>query len=1114
MLVPNLKYKSMKNKDCWRKSILNLRIVSIMLFALLVYAPFEVKSESSQTNQMKQDSVAYYLLKGKIRDEKGVPLPGVTVRLDSTIIGTSSDNNGNYRMNLPVNKGRLVFSFIGYKTRMISFTLIDTVLNVIMEEDVSELDEVQVIAYGESSKRNSIGSMSLVKADDFKNIPSPSINNLLQGRVAGMSVVNSTGAPGGGGTQITIRGFNSLSSEKGRITSEPLWVIDGVPMYSFTSPVTGLNTLAEIDPNDIETVQVLKDAASAAIYGSRAANGVILVTTKKGREGKTKFMVNVSQTFVINPSIPDLTTGNRERRHRMEALMNYRERVFDESTNSYRPVESFDEAYRSAMQYNYFWNRDGLDIPVLQDSLNSFYNNSTDLFDYYFRNGKVTDASLQVSGGSKTVLYNIGLGYYTETGVLRNTGFNRVKLLSNMTFKPFAKIEGNLRFYLARTGRNRSSKGRDPFNFTDLRGGDLETIPDELLTTSTLLPGPGTPAFEETIKRFNETKEKNDSYRLRASFDLGWQVTSWLKLKSSLAVDYSQQNQNIFMPSELSDYNESYSSGQVGRSMMWLNENLLSLRKGFGDHYFDALLGLSFQGDQMNTIGGYGKGAPSDLIHYVTWNGNAYDLNNKRQLKEFSSGIEKSTMVGVFGRISYNYLQKYYFSMTIRRDASSKFGENTRWGTFPSFALGYTFTGEPYMNWARGFLDYGKIRASYGKSGRQFESPYLAFGVLTTGTTTFQGNQTIAPYWYSGLINPKLSWEETKQYDLGLDLDFFNHKIGIVLDYYYRYTDKLLTLMSLPGDYNAYSQQWQNAYAISNQGIEFQLKMDLMRTEKISWDLTFNIARNWNRLEKSNDGMDFTNNVSPDNVSVIGKPLNGIYVFDDRGMYGDAREVPLYHVNGKISPLGYANQVYTAGDRIIRDNDGNGEISKQPPLKEDRVYAGSPLPLASGGIISSLSWKGLEVNVLFAYMLGRHVLNAGEGASVGTINQINSGDMITPIFADLDKITFWKQAAAKADYPANRLENGLNNFSTNLASNVEKISYLKLKTLTIGYTLPSKWMRNTGVNVRVFVAGENLFTITNYGGPDPESIDVVTGIDSFNNYPLARKITMGLTLNF
>ena len=1101
--------------DCQRKSILNLRVASIMFFAFFAYVPLMVKSEPLQANPIQQDSIVKHLIKGKILNKKKGSLPGVTARLDSTLIGTSSDNNGNYRMFLPINKGRLVFSFIGYKTKTIPFSKADTLLNVILEEDVSELDEVQVIAYGEQSRRNRVGSMSVVKADEIKDLPSPSINNLLQGRAAGVDVTNMTGAPGGGGSPIVIRGYNSLAAENGRVTSDPLWVIDGVPMFSYTSGLTGLNTIAEIDTKDIESIQILKDAASAAIYGSRAANGVIIVTTKKGHRNQPPTLgVNISQTWVTRPTLPDLTTGNGERRHRMQAMENYREAVHDEETNRYRPVLSYEDSYKNGKDYNLFWNKGvGLDIPIVQDSLNKFYNNSTNLFDYYFQTGKVTDANIQISGGSSNITYHVGLGYYTETGVLRNTGFNRIKLITNLFIKPFDRVESNIRFYLARTGRNRAGKGHDAHTFINVRN-DLETIPDELLSTSTLMPGPGTAAFDETVRRFNEIKEKNESYRLRSSFDLAYTITDGLKLKSSLAVDFSMQDQNIFMPPALNVDNKSYSSGNDEINMMWLNENLLSCNKTLADgHTLDVLLGLSFQGDIAKSKGGYGKGAPSDLIRYVTWSGSAYDTEKKQQLKEYTSSLERSTMVGMFGRVSYNYKQKYFASVTLRRDASSKFGENTRWGTFPSYAIAYTFSEEPYMDWARDFMDHGKIRLSYGKSGKQFEHPYLAFGVLAPGTIPFHGNQTISPFWNDGLLNPKLSWEETRQFDAGLDLDFFNNRLGVVLDYYYRYTDKLLTLVSLPGDYNAYVAQWQNAYAISNQGLELQIKADLIQSEKLHWDINFNIARNWNRLEKSNNGMDFVNRVSAHNLNIIGKPLNGIYVYNDQGYYNSRDEIPSYYIDGKqryLSPLG--NQIYTPGDRRIQDVDGNGRIATSVPLLEDRVYGGSPLPLAFGGIATSLEWKNLDLNLLFSYKLGRHVLNAGRGASVGTTLKANTSEMMTPILADLDKISFWQKPGDNTDFPVNELDNGKNNFATNLKSNIEKINYLKLKSISIGYTLPV-FPKQSKHHARVFMSVENVFTITNSSSPDPESIDIVTGIDSNNNYPLATRFTLGLTLN-
>lgn len=1062
------------------------------------------------------------IVSGIISDASGQPLPGATVVVKGTAsrIGTSANVNGEYQIVVPAGTSVLVYSFIGYKSKEVDIKE-QTKINVTLEEDVKNVDEVVVVAYGTQNKRDVLGAMSTVNADDIKDIPSPSLANLLQGRVAGMSVINMTGAPGGGGTSISIRGFNSLSVEAAQRFSNPLWVIDGVPMYSFTSPVSGLNTLAEIDPKDIESVQVLKDAASASIYGSRAANGVILVTTKKGRfNQKAKVSVNVSQTWIFNPSLPDLMGGNRERYHRMEALRNYQEAGFSDEQNRYVYVGSYKEAYLRDIMYDYFWGKgNGAGVPLYQDSLNKFYNNSTNLFDYYFRTARVTDASLQLTGGAERVTYNFGLGYYSETGVLKGTGFNRMKLISNITVKPMDKMDANLRFYLAYTDRSRSSEEMNTYSFNT--GTDLEQIPKELLVTSTLYPGGGTPAFDEATKRFRGTKEKNDSYRARASFDASYEFIKGLSFKTSVALDYSQQNVNIFLPSNLNDYNESYSSGQIERYMMLLNENMFTYKRSFAEnHNVDFLVGLSLQSDETNKVGGYGYKAPSDLIHYVPWYGGAYDVTSDRQLKEFLSKREKSTMVGVFGRLNYNYMQKYLLSFSLRRDGSSKFGEDVRWATFPAYAVGYAFSEEPFMDWAENVLDYAKIRLSYGKSGKQFSQPYIALGLLEPAAS-FLGNPTVNPEWNEGLFNPTLTWEETDQYDFGLDLDLFNYRLNVVLDYYYRYTDKLLYNVTLPGNYSGYIKQWQNAYAISNEGIELQIKWDILRRDNLKWDMTFNIARNWNRLEKSLNGVDFQTygeaGYFDSNVSVIGKPLNGLYVYKDKGYYNSDEEVPYIYEDGrKIYLRGDSyRQYYRAGDRILMDMDGNGSVATSWPLLEDRVYAGSPLPKASGGIISTLNWKGFDVNMLFSYVLGRHILNAGKGASVGTSLGLTLDDLTKPVFADLDKVTFWQQPGDKADFPVNRLEAGLGNFTTILSSNVENVSYLKLKTLTIGYTLPQKWTRCAGMeSVRVFISGENLFTITNYTGPDPESVDVVTGVDNFGNYPLSTRVTLGLTLNF
>lgn len=1080
-----MKKKYRRNRNRYRVIII---IFSLFFLFIIPYPSFAGLPQQT------------YRLKGTVTDPRGIPLPGVTVRLEGTNIGVASDNNGSFILNLPQPKGFVVCSFVGYKTAKVAYEAGKT-LTVKLEESVSELDEVQVIAYGTQSKREMTGAMSIVKADELKDIPSPSVGNLLQGRVAGMSVVNATGAPGGGGTSITIRGYNSLSVETGRRGSAPLWVIDGVPMFAFTSPETGLNTLAEIDPADIETIQVLKDAQSSSIYGSRAANGVILVTTKKGRlNQKARFSFNLSQTFSMGTFLPTQTGGNAERRLRQQALSNYATAYYDEETNTYRYPANWDEALEHNAVYGYYYGRGhGASLPILQDSLNKYYNNSTNLIDYYFRPARVTDANLQLSGGAERGAYNIGLGYYTEKGTLRNTGFNRIKLLSNLYLNPFPKMESNLRFYLSRTGRDRSARGQDVWNY--VTQDDLEKIPARIMEGSSL------EFFNKD--QAERIKEKNESYRLRASFDLSYEIVNGLKLKSSLAVDYSQQNLHIFRPLELDENKETFTSEAINRSMMWLNENTLNYKHAFNDHSVDLLAGLSFQEDKTNKLNGFGKGNINQI--QIIGYGSPYNTEEYRELKNIESDMTETAMIGTFFRGDYNYRKKYLASVTVRWDASSTFGENNRWGTFPSFAVGYAFSEENILKGVD-WLSYGKIRASWGKSGRRFENPYLAYGILQLSSNTYNGQQTIEPDWISGLLNTKLSWEETRQWDVGLDMDFADHRIGFTFDWYRRYTDKLLSKVPVPD--SPFKFQWRNAYGICNSGVELQIKADVIRNEKLNWNITFNIARNWNKLVESNNGMDYQNLDFYNNLSVIGKPLNQILAYDNRGYYNSQDEVPYSYIDGKKQHLGNTGQYYQPGDRILADTDGDGVISGRHPLADDRKLCGSPLPLAQGGIVSNLTWKGFDVNVLFSYMIGRHILNAAKNASIGTFIKADPNAMVIPVFDDLSKVSFWEKPGDNPDMPFNRAEAGLNNFGTNLASNVEKVNFLRLKTLVIGYTLPESIQKICGFKCRIFVSGENLFTVTNYSGTDPESVDITTGIDYYDNYPLSRRMTVGLTLNF
>ena len=526
--------------------------------------------------QAKNDKKKLFIIQGKVLDENNKPMPGVTVLLDSTKVGTSTDIAGHFVLPLPEAKGTLVFSFIGYKTQKVKYTDGKLVM-VKMQADVSGLDEVQVVAYGSQKKRTLVSSISTLKADEMKELPTHSLESLLQGHMAGVEVNNLSGAPGGGGAIVAIRGYNSFFVDgegSDRNYGTPLYVVDGVPMQAFTSPITGTNTLSDLDPSMIESIEVLKDAASAAIYGSRAGNGVILITTKKGRAGKAQFVANASYSASWLPETIKVWGGNIIRNYNMNAYRNT-VKPYQSANGKWVIPNSYEEVYKYTKNndfpiYNYFFgNRDGgQNAYMLQDSLNPFYNNSTDWNRYAYRTAKVYNANLQASGGSENFRYMIGAGYYKEEGIMIGTDFERVNVITNLSAQPTKKIQLDNQISLSYSDRSRGGRGGS--------GQKIEGISVDPNTQSSLLPGSDY-IKDNLLEALNNNIEKNLSYSLRYNLVLDYEIIHNMRLKVSGDHDYNQQNQNNFRPSTAdTDFHRSYTKGSIGRSLSILNENLLS----------------------------------------------------------------------------------------------------------------------------------------------------------------------------------------------------------------------------------------------------------------------------------------------------------------------------------------------------------------------------------------------------------------------------------------------------------------------------------------------------------------------------------------------------------
>lgn len=1046
----------------------------------------------------EKKDVKKFTIKGKVVDEKNQPLPGVTIRVDSTTVGCSTNEKGLFSLILPMETGRLIFTFVGFKQEVRKFKAGEELL-VKMKEDVSDLDEVTVIAYGERNKKELISSVSSVKAKDLEEVPSASLENLLQGHMAGVEVNNVSGAPGGGGSRVAIRGYNSLMID-GVSDNTPLYVVDGVPIQSFTSPLTGTNTLAEIDPLTIESVEVLKDAASAAIYGSRASNGVILITTKQGKAGQANFQANVSYSWSWLPETPFQVQGNQERKWWLYAAKHMAGGYFDNNNQVHWPT-SPEEVMGTTGKYDYFWGNGFVSIlnPVplnrlLQDSLNPFYNNSTNWWKYVFRTSKVLNANLQASGGTDRVRYMVGAGWYNEEGINVGSEFSRVNLMTNLNIIPRKNMALDARLSLSYSDMSMAAGG--------LGSRNIAYMTVDPKTTSTLLGNSGE-VYDKLFRNINEVSEKKYNFNIRSSLRLAYQIINGLDVSAVIGLDYSQGQANRFEPSTLDSKDGlSMSQGQMGGNVSLQTEELLHYRFSLrGEHNFDCLLGFSYTRNANNELKGSGKGAPSNYIHYVV-DGmpDIKDLYGQpAAMKSFLSGYKEQVMVSYFGRVAYNFKQRYLLEFTLRRDGSSVFGRDVRWATFPSIALGWNFSDESFMEscW---WLSHGKIRGSWGTSGQVFLNPYLAQGVIAAGSS-FLGVLGLTP---EQMENKHLTWEKSDQYDLGLDVDLFDFRMKFKVDYYYKYTKDMLWEIELPGTVYFHKNMWENAIAVLNEGLEIEAQFDILRESALNWRLKVNASRNWNRLEKTNTGMDISDKY------VIGRSANELRVYKDLGIAQSEKDIPHYwDKQGNSKPLGSGGlaQPTRLGMHVLADLDGDGNITD-----DDRYFAGSTLPIAHGGIASEMKWKNFDLNLLFNYSLGRRIINIFKK---GALN-FNPQD-IGAVFEDYRNVSFWEKPGDHPDYPVISSSHyyHVGQFDGLLDSNIEKVNFLRLKQITVGYNLPTEWARRIYLQgLRVFFTGENMLLWTNYSGLDPENVDVLEGLDNFRNYPSARKMTLGLTLKF
>ena len=1000
-------------------------------------------------------SGAQELVTGKVTDSSGEPLIGATVVKKGTTQGTVTDAFGAFKLKLAPGDV-LVCSFIGYQPLEVTYKN-EQLLTIKLSEDNQKIDDVVVVGYGTQIKREVTGSVSSVKMDKMTETQaSESFESMLQGKVAGVNIQINSGEPGATPTVI-IRGLAAVSRDDGSAVSDPLYVVDGVPIISRTSDdfsITSTNVLADLDPNDIEDIVVLKDASAAAIYGSRAANGVILVTTKKGKRGRPQINFNMRYGINFVPQLQDVAGGVKER-------------------------EQVARLYELYAPY-------GIYMPSMYtDVANPFYNNSSDWQGYLYNTSITQDYNGSVRGAGDFGQYSVSLGYMDSKGILFNTGFKRYNLMTNTSFNALNKaLVVNNTLAVSRTDQSKN--------------------PDDLKTSySSLLPLPDDPIVEGADV-YGVGSDSNLNDRIRFSSDATLNFLKDMAYNVSLSLEYTRAMRDKYSESRRTLY--ASNSSDVGESKNFLLQNTLTYSPMFGeDHSLQVLVGQSAEKTESSVTSVSNASDAPSLSRTVDW---------PRDNNIGTSNYTASTILSYFSRVNYSYKQKYMVGASIRADGSSKFGKANRWGIFPSVSGGWNFSREKLFSGLE-WLTSGKLRVSYGISGTTWNNDYLALGVMDGGSIdrynsllniSYGGVSGFTPTWYDGFKNEDLTWVKSEMTNVGLDLSLFDSKVEFIFDAYEKLTKGLLLTTALPTT-SGYNEVYRNAADVLNRGLEFTLNTNLKLSRNLYWSMGLNFAYNKNRVVALPDGnadiiKTSTSGTDFGSIIRVGNPLNGFFFYQSEGIYQTENEILVDSKTG-ARLVGLQDKALAVGDRKFKDQNNDYQIDVN-----DRVYAGNPNPKWTGGWTNDLSYKGFSLSVVSTFVIGRDIVNT-ELLDRLSLDKDFAGSTSLPNF---DNYSIWEKSGDNARYPTLNPWSDVNQIITQDSEYIEGGSYFKIKTATLSYNFNKDLLKHLPFqSTRVYCTLDNVVTFQKYSGPDAELI-TVDGFDDSNGYPMRRMLLFGVSL--
>lgn len=1004
-------------------------------------------------------------VKGIVTDENGQPMPGVGVKVSGANKGTVTALNGAFEISAP-ESGSLIFTYIGYITQTVPIAS-KTVINVSLKvDDNSQLNEVVVIGYGTQRKTDLTGSVASLSGKDLDKTPVVGADQMLQGRVSGLQLTQSDGQPGNA-TSIRIRGTNSINSG-----NEPLYVIDGF---------AGVANLSSINPNDIESIEVLKDASSTAIYGSRGANGVILVTTKKGKEGRNN--INFDAYF-----------GQQKLSKKMD-MMNASQ--FANYLNDY------------FTQYNAVNSSNPRALPYTQEQINSF-GAGTDWQDELYRTAPIQSYQLSFSGGNKDTRYYLGLNHFDQDGIMKNTGFRRDLIRMNLDRNVGKKIKMGFSSQISysaqaidatKTGTGYGSAG-----------GALNMSPIVPLRDANgnysfqNEPIPYVGVYGNPVAGVTESKDNIGAARGLINAFGEYEIIPGLKFKSSFGVDYSAGTEKRYIPSTVfigqANGGSAFSSNTTSYS--WLNENTLSYTKELNkNHRFDALAGFSLQEFSESGFDASAQNFFTDALGYD-------NLSLGGNILTPGSNVIKNNLASFFGRLNYYYSDKYIVTFTMRADGSSRFGSTSKWGYFPSGAAAWRLSSEDFIKNIKQISNL-KLRASYGKTGNQEIPSYASLPQYgTNGYSLGVIPGRVVGVASNNIPNPNLAWESTQSFDVGLDLGLFKDRINLVADYYHKTTSDLLLNVAIPQS-SGFSTILLNAGKVQNHGLELSLNTKNIESDNFNWSTTINYSTNKNKVVDMN-GTDnilvgstgayiVTNGLAP-SILRVGMPIGSFYGYSFDGIWQTQEQIDAAGRTGVVP-----------GDAIIRDRDGNKVING-----DDRDIIGQAAPKFVYSLNNNFSYKNFDLSVFIQGVQGNKILNLTKYSHNGgtTTNQY------------VEMTSAWNGPGTSNTLPRvfSTTERGAGVVSRYL----EDGSYLRLQTVSLGYNVPVSSTAKVFKNATVYVTAQNLLTITGYSGYNPEinsfdtrnansgsqntgSQNLNLGAD-INSYPPSRTFLLGVKLGF